>query len=108
MTFKFDQKGKIMTFFVRRCLMLFVVGEMFVFFMVYCFGPNSLKSLYEIKHLKVQTEIDIVNLQKEIIDLQQKTKINQTDFAKEKIAREQLLMKKDNETVYFKTTALKK
>ena len=93
-----------MTFFVRRCLLLFIVGELFVFFMLYCFGPKGLKTFYDISSMQSQTRSDILTLQQEIAALKQEIVLNQTDFAKEKIARERLLMKKDGETVYFKTT----
>jgi len=92
-----------MTFFVRRCLLLFVVCELFIFFMIYCFGPKSIKTLYSIRNMQVQARKDIVTLQQEIEFLKQKIVSNQTDFAQEKIARERLLMKKDDEIVYFKT-----
>lgn len=93
-----------MTFFVRRCLILFLGFELLIFFVVYCFGPNSLKSLYDIKVLQNATHSEIVQLQHEIERLKSDVLKNQTDFAKEKIARQRLLMKKQDETIYFKTT----
>lgn len=93
-----------MTFFVRRCLKLFLIFELLIFFVIYCFGPKSLKSLHEIKRMHVETIKDIATLKQEIEILKCDIARNQTDFAKEKIARERLIMKKNNETVYFKTT----
>ncbi len=92
-----------MTFFVRRCLKLFLIFEFTIFFLLYCFGPKSLKSLHDIQCLKMQTEQDIKSLQQEIETLKREINQNQTEFAKEKIARQRLLMKKNNEIVYFKT-----
>ncbi len=92
-----------MTFFVRRCLILFIGFELLIFFVVYCFGPKSLKFLYDIKTLQVTTQSEIVQLKKEIEILKSDIARNQTDFAKEKIARQRLLMKKHDETIYFKT-----
>lgn len=93
-----------MTFFVRRCLKLFFIFELFIFFVIYCFGPKSLKSLHDIRRMQVETIKDIATLKQEIETLKYTIARNQTDFAKEKIARERLIMKKNNETVYFKTT----
>ncbi|OGB85866.1 hypothetical protein A3J41_01160 [candidate division TM6 bacterium RIFCSPHIGHO2_12_FULL_38_8] len=93
-----------MTFFVRRCLILLVSFEVIIFFVIYCFGPKSLKSLYEIHCLQVTTRAEICTLQKEIELLKSGIACNQTDFAKEKIARERLLMKKNGEMIYFKKT----
>lgn len=94
-----------MTFFVRRCLKLFLIFELVIFFVIYCFGPKSLKSLHDIESMKIQTVQEISNLKKEIEILKYDVERNQTEFAKEKIARQRLLMKKNNETIYFKTTA---
>lgn len=93
-----------MTFFVRRCLILFIGVELLIFCVIYCFGPKSLKSLHEIKSTQVATRIEIAQLQQELEILKSNIAKNQTDFAKEKIARQRLLMKKNDEIVYFKTT----
>lgn len=92
-----------MTFFVRRCIVLFMIAECVIFFVVYCFGPKGLKNLHDAQNAQVQTRQDIVLLQQEIKDLERDIAIGKTDFAKEKIAREQLLMKRNDEMVYFKT-----
>ena len=94
-----------MTFFVRRCLKLFLIFELLIFFVIYCFGPKSLKSLHDIAKMQTETIKDIAALKQEIETLKSNIARNQTDFAKEKIARERLVMKKNNETVYFKKTA---
>ncbi|MBP6892760.1 septum formation initiator family protein [Candidatus Babeliales bacterium] len=100
-----DKKGVSMTFFVRRCLKLFLIFELLIFFVIYCFGPKSLKSLHEIKKMQVETVKDIATLKQEIETLKSDIVQNKTDFAKEKIARERLVMKKNNEIVYFKKIA---
>ena len=91
-----------MTFFVRRCLLIFMIFELLIFCVVYCFGPKGLKTLWDVEHMCIQVDKDIVLLHKEIESLQIDIAQNQTSFAKEKIARERLLMKKDDEIVYFK------
>lgn len=92
-----------MTFFVRRCLLLFMIAELFIFFVIYCFGPKGLKTLYNIGHVQLQVRNDICKLQQDIETLKKEIGRNQTDFVQEKIARERLLMKKNDEMVYFKT-----
>ncbi|HSW76651.1 MAG TPA: septum formation initiator family protein [Candidatus Saccharimonadales bacterium] len=92
-----------MTFLMRRLIILFLVFELIVFFMLYCFGPKGLTKIIDLRKQQEQTQLDITHIQKEITALQHDIEINHTDFAKEKIAREKLLMKKDQEQVYFKT-----
>ncbi len=94
--------GDIMTFFVRRCLQIFLIFELFIFLIVYCFGPKSLKSLKEIQKMQHMVSLEIVNLESEVSELLQNSIKLQSSFAKEKIARERLLMKKNEENVYFK------
>lgn len=91
-----------MTFFVRRCIQIFLVIESILFILLYCFGPKGLSSLHDIAKSYRKTELEIVQLTEEVEALQKQAADNKTDFAKEKIAREQLLMKKNNEIVYFK------
>ncbi|MFA5998830.1 MAG: septum formation initiator family protein [Candidatus Babeliales bacterium] len=92
-----------MTFLMRRLIMFFLVFEVVVFFVLYCFGPKGLTMLVDLRKQQQQTRIDICTIQKEIKTLQSDIEMNFSDFAKEKIAREKLLMKKDQEQVYFKT-----
>lgn len=91
-----------MTFFVRRCLQIFLIFEMVIFFVIYCFGPKSLKFLKEIKNMQHMVSTEIVNLESEVSGLLQESIKLQSAFAKETIARERLLMKKNEENVYFK------
>lgn len=69
--------------------------------MIYCFGPKSIRTLYDVQRHELSMKQQICDLQQEILDLQQQIEQNQTLFAKEKIARETLLMKRENEKVYF-------
>ena len=61
--------------------------------------------MHDIAKMQTETIKDIAALKQEIETLKSNIARNQTDFAKEKIARERLVMKKNNETVYFKKTA---
>lgn len=92
-----------MTFLMRRLIVLFLVFELVIFFVLYCFGPKGLIKIMDLRKEQEQTRLDIANIQKEITVLQRDIEMNHSDFAKEKIAREKLLMKKDQEQVYFKT-----
>lgn len=90
-----------MTFFIRRCIIFFLLFEVSVFFVIYCFGPKSIKTLYDIYKEKDKVQLEITNLEKENKSLLSQIEFHKTEFAKEKIAREVLMMKRDDEKVYF-------
>jgi len=99
---RYEAIGKsFMTFFIRRCIIFFLMFEMAVFFVIYCFGPKSIKTLYDVYHQKATMNQEIVFLKHENDELRRLTKSHRGLFAGERIAREQLLMKRDDETVYF-------
>jgi cell division protein FtsB len=68
--------------------------------MIYCFGPKSIKTLYDIYHEKDKLQAEIINLEQENKKLLDLIEFHKTDFAQEKIAREVLHMKRDDEQVY--------
>jgi len=89
-----------MTIFFRKIIIFFLLFEVVVFFMIYCFGPKSIKTLYDIydQKEKIKNEIILLNQKnKELTDL---IAYHKSEFAKEKIAREVLNMKKADEKVY--------
>ncbi len=90
-----------MTFLIRKIIIFFVIFEIVIFFMIYCFGPKSIKTLYDIYQQKEKIEQEITILQKENKNLQDLIAYHTTEFAKEKIARELLLMKKPDEKIYL-------
>lgn len=90
-----------MTFFIRRTIIFFLIFEVAVFFMIYCFGPKSIKTLYDIYKEKDKLSCDIVNLELENKKLLELIHFHKTEFAQEKIARENLLLKRSDEKVYF-------
>lgn len=90
-----------MTFLIRKAIVFFLLFEVVVFFMIYCFGPKSIKALYDIYHQKEQIQNEIVLLEQENKKLVDLIAYHKTEFAKEKIAREVLLMKKHDEKVYL-------
>jgi cell division protein FtsB len=90
-----------MIFFIRRSIIFFVAFEVVIFFMIYCFGPQSIKTLYDVQRHKIQIEQEVLKLKQEVTELNGQIKENQSSFAQEKLARELLLMKREDEKVYF-------
>ena len=41
-----------MTFLIRKMIIFFLLFEVVIFFVIYCFGPKSIKTLYDIYHQK--------------------------------------------------------
>lgn len=91
-----------MTPFVKKILFSALLFEILLFCMLYFFGPNGRHVVVDLLGQKVLLHLEIKKLQENIIDLQKKINLAETDFAKEAIARERLLMKKDNEIIYFR------
>lgn len=90
-----------MTFFIRRSIIFFLLFEVVVFFVIYCFGPKSIKTLYDIYKEKDKLSQEISDLELENNRLLNLIEFHKTEFAQEKIAREKLLMKRNDEKVYF-------
>ncbi len=90
-----------MTFLIRKIIIFFLLFEVVVFLMIYSFGPKSIKTLYDIYHQKEKIQNEIVLLEQENTKLTDLIAYHTTEFAKEKIAREVLLMKKTDEKVYL-------
>ena len=90
-----------MTFFIRRSIIFFLMFEVTIFFVIYCFGPKSIKTLYDVYHQKTKMVQEITLLKQEINDLHSSIAFHRGSFAQERIAREILLMKRDDEVVYF-------
>jgi len=91
-----------MTFFIRRCIIFFLVFEVIMFFVIYCFGPKSIKTLYDIYQEKDKLQRDIADLEQNNKNLLDLIGFHKTDFAKEKLARELLIMKRNEEKVYLR------
>lgn len=90
-----------MTFLIRKVIIFFLLFEMIVFFVIYCFGPKSIKTLYDIYHQKETIQNEIMFLHQENKKLTDLITYYKSEFAKEKIAREVLCMKKPDEKVYM-------
>lgn len=90
-----------MTLFVKKILICGLVAEAILFFSFYHFGSTGKPLLAKLVEEKKGVEREIGMLQSHINHLAYKIKEGKTPFAKEKIARERLHMKKDKEKVYF-------
>lgn len=90
-----------MTLLMRRLLIYGVSAEVFLFLFLYYFGSNGTHIISKLALEKKQVLQEIVDIQYEVDELNQKIKQAHTAFAKEKIARERLLMRKKDETIYF-------
>ncbi|MBI2353136.1 septum formation initiator family protein [Candidatus Dependentiae bacterium] len=90
-----------MTLFIRKILKYGLLLEIALFFVFYYFGPNGMVVFYRLAEGKKEIESDIMVIIQENERLKSLIEQGKTPFAKEKIARERLLMKKNNEIVYF-------
>lgn len=91
-----------MVSFLKKLVFFVLFFEGILFLVLYCFGPNGLHVVSSLQDQKSHINKEIIHLRSEIEALRQDIAFVITDFAKEKMARERLLMKKNNETVYFK------
>lgn len=90
-----------MTLFMRRLLIYGLCAEILLFFLLYYFGSNGTHLISKLALEKNQFIHEIENLQHEVNELDQKIQQARTSFAKEKMARERLHMKKKDEKIYF-------
>lgn len=86
---------------MRKLLMCGIGAEILLFVLLYYAGPNGTHILSQLLLEKSRIEREVFDVHSEIDQLSEKIKNGHTAFAKEKIARERLLMKKKDETVYF-------
>ncbi|MBM17450.1 MAG: hypothetical protein CL947_00080 [Epsilonproteobacteria bacterium] len=88
--------------FLKKLLGIVLIFEILLFLMLYYFGPNGWHVITALQEQKKQLTEEVNQLSNKIVELEIVLQTSQTAFEKEKMARERLLMKKDNETVYFK------
>lgn len=92
-----------MTLFFKRLVLSVLLIESILFCVLYWFGPNGMHILSSLQAQKVYILADIENLKNDIAQIKQDLEYSQSSFYKEKMARERLQMKKNNEIVFFKT-----
>lgn len=90
-----------MTLLMRRILLYGFIVEVILFFLLYYFGSNGKPVLIKLLEETKEVGQEITVLQSEINQLNHAIQDGKSSFAKEKIARERLHMKKDKEIVYF-------
>lgn len=86
----------------RIFLRVFFGVELFVFALVYVFGPHGLYALRELENQNNTLQAEAATLKQEVQELEDK--IAQWDahpFYKEKIAREQLQMARKGDKIYY-------
>ena len=92
-----------MTLFFKRLVLSVLLIESILFCVLYYFGPNGMHILSSLRAQKVDILTDIDSLKGDIAQIKQELEYSQSAFYKEKMARERLQMKKNNEIVLFKT-----
>lgn len=87
----------------KRIALLFLCIETLLFGLIYSFGPHGLSMLSQLDKSYYELEVRCDDLERAIgdleVDIQEWAK---SDFLKERVARERLLMKKPGEVVYFR------
>ena len=87
----------------KRMILFFLCIEMLLFGLIYTFGPHGLSMLTKLEQSYCDTELRCKKIEHNIQQVEQKiAEWEDSSFLKEKIARERLLMKKSNETIYFR------
>ncbi len=85
-----------------RCVYGVLALEILLYACIYMYGPSGLFVLSLLKQQRTNLQAKERAMQDEIRILRQEVQAWQsTDYFKEKYARERLLMKKEEETVYF-------
>lgn len=81
---------------------IFLIVESFVFLLFYLFGNNGITALNKLKQEVSVLEQNNSQMRLEIQQLSDTIKLQKNHpFFKEKIAREQLQMARENEEIYF-------
>lgn len=81
---------------------IFLLGEVLIVFGIYFFGVDGLPKLYKLRDENSTLEEEIVALSKEIAGLDNEMIAWNTDpFYKERVAREQLQMAREQDEIFF-------
>lgn len=81
---------------------IFLLGEIFIFLGVYFFGVDGLQKLCVLRDENMKLEQEVVSLNNEIAALEHEIVAWNTDpFYKEKLAREQLQMAREQDEILF-------
>lgn len=86
----------------KKLLRIFFAGEIALFSILYFMGPSGVYSSQAIREESRVLETEIAAVESEIDALEKEINLVATDpFYKEKIAREQLQMAREHETIYL-------
>lgn len=86
----------------KRVALFFLCIETLLFALVYMYGPHGLSMLSHLEESYYRTEVRCQVLHEKIGRLEHDiVEWEDSEFLREKIARERLLMKKPGETIYF-------
>lgn len=81
---------------------IFLLGEILVFLGVYFFGVDGLQKLCMLRDENIKLEQEVATLNTEIATLEHEIVAWNTDpFYKEKVAREQLQMAREQDEILF-------
>ena len=87
----------------KKMVLFFLSIEIILFALVYFFGPNGWSMLTQLKKSNYRLELECQNLKTKLAQLElDSQEWSESSFLKEKVAREQLLMKKSGEIIYFR------
>jgi cell division protein FtsB len=93
----------------QSILRIFFVLEILVFMCVYLLGAHGVQLMIQLKRENDALVQEIQQLATTVGDLEYQIHVwNTTTFYKEKFAREQLQMAKENETIFYLTPVSKK
>lgn len=86
----------------RKITSIFLVGELCLFILTFCFGSHGLQALW-LLHNDIQLlNNEIIVIEQEIASLETEiTQWQENFFYKEKMAREQLQMARQGEIIYY-------
>lgn len=88
----------------RICIRMLFGAEILIFIGIYIFGAYGIKTLSHLKQETAFVEQEVANVQQEVDALQREIIAwNTHPFYKEKIAREQLQMAREGDTIFYLT-----
>lgn len=91
-----------MKFHKRMIPRALLVAEVVIFMWMYCFGLQGIRAVYAMRSENDALEIRLVQEQKSLATLEHDVLVwQENSFVKEKLAREQLQMAREDEEIYL-------
>ncbi|TET06064.1 hypothetical protein E3J79_03330 [Candidatus Dependentiae bacterium] len=86
----------------RRVLRFLFVAEIVLFVTFYLFGSNSIQRLLELQSEQKELDMQLQNVKANVSYLNEQIELwNESSFFKEKVAREQLQMAREDDEIYY-------